>query len=386
MDGGARGVFFTSQTKETHAAPNTQFSFRASKDQRQALNRFNKHILGEKYSKEAARLYPLSRDKAKKRNTDFDLVQRVHESESSELKTPPEPEHALRVTLEADDFTEEKYVLFENYQRLVHHEPPGRISKSGFKNFLCSSPLPRSETSFDGKERKVGSYHQCYRIDGKLIAIGVLDLLPQCVSAVYFMYHESVNEFSFGKIGALREVALAKEQGYKWWYAGFYIHNCIKMRYKADYSPQYMLDPESYDWNLLDNGLKNKLSDKKYVSLSREKTIGEVSTDAPGDEMETEKKIDDGLYSDDDPSSLDPDTPLFSRKMPGILTKEQLLTEVDLDHVKLRLRGQEAHTCDLVSWDDGDVEDLASMKGIIGELASAVGPRVAQDMVVSFGG
>ncbi|TVY88598.1 Arginyl-tRNA--protein transferase [Lachnellula willkommii] len=361
-------------------------SFRASKDQRQALNRLNKHILGEKYSKEAARLYPFSRDKAKKRNTDFDLVERVHESERSELKSPPEPEHALQVTLEADNFTEEKYVLFENYQRLVHHEPPGRISKSGFKNFLCSSPLPRSETSFDGKEHKLGSYHQCYRIDGKLIAIGVLDLLPQCVSAVYFMYHESVNEFSFGKIGALREIALAQERGYKWWYAGFYIHNCVKMRYKGDYSPQYMLDSESYDWNLLDNGLKNKLSEKKYVSLSHDKIIGEVSADAPVDEMETEKKIDDGSDSDDDPPVLNPDTPLFSRNMPGILTKEQLLTEVDLDHVKLRIRGQEAQTCDLVSWDDGDVEDLASIKGIIGELVSAVGPQVAQHMVVSFGG
>lgn len=196
------------------------------------------------------------------------------------------------------------------------------------------------------------------------------------------MYHESVNEFSFGKIGALREITLAQEQGYKWWYAGFYIHNCVKMRYKGDYSPQYMLDSESYDWNLLDNELKNKLSEKKYVSLSREKTIGEVSAD----EMETEKKNDDGSDSDDDPPVLNPDTPLFSRNMPGILTKEQLLTEVDLDHVKLRIRGQEAQTRDLVSWDDGDVEDLASIKGIIGELVSAVGARVAEHMVVSFGG
>jgi arginyl-tRNA---protein transferase len=100
--------------------------------------------------KEAARLYPLSRDQAKKRNTDFDLVERVHESEIAELKTPPEPEHAPKVTLEPDNFTEEKYVLFENYQRLVHHEPPHRISKSSFRNFLCSSPLPRSKTTADG--------------------------------------------------------------------------------------------------------------------------------------------------------------------------------------------------------------------------------------------
>jgi arginine-tRNA-protein transferase len=125
-------------------------SFHATKDQRQALNRFNKHILGEKYTKDAARLHPLSREQAKKRNTDFDVVERVHESERDELKTPPEPEHALKVTLEPDNFTEEKYLLFENYQRLVHHEPPGKISRGGFRNFLCSSPLPRSKRTVDG--------------------------------------------------------------------------------------------------------------------------------------------------------------------------------------------------------------------------------------------
>jgi arginine-tRNA-protein transferase len=244
--------------------------FHASKDQRQALNRFNKHILGDSYIKDTARLYPRSREQAKKRNTDFDLVERVHEGERAFLKTPPEPAKALSVTLEPDNFTEEKYLLFENYQRLVHQEPPHRISKSGFKNFLCKSPLPRTTNTYNGRERRLGSYHQCYRIDGKLVAIGVLDLLPQCVSAVYFMYHESVHQHGFGKLGALREIALAKEEGYQWWYAGFYIHSCAKMRYKGDYTPQYMLDPSSYNWDLLDDEMKKRLDNRKFVSLSLE--------------------------------------------------------------------------------------------------------------------
>lgn len=107
--------------------------------------------------------------------------------------------------------------MYENYQRIVHKEPPHRISKGGFKNFLCSSPL-RSEIqdSPDGKKKHLGSYHQCYRIDGKLVAVGVLDLLPQCVSAVYFMYHEDVHKWQFGKLGALREASLAVEDDY--WY------------------------------------------------------------------------------------------------------------------------------------------------------------------------
>jgi arginine-tRNA-protein transferase len=34
---------------------------------------------------------------------------------------------------------------------------------------------------------KLGSYHQCYRLDGKLVAVAVLDLLPHAVSSVYLL-------------------------------------------------------------------------------------------------------------------------------------------------------------------------------------------------------
>ncbi|KUJ18122.1 arginine-tRNA-protein transferase-like protein 1 [Mollisia scopiformis] len=362
-------------------------SFHASKDQRQTLNRFTKFLLGDAYIKDAAKLYPRSREHAKKRDTEFDLVERVHEGEKEYLKSPPEPAHALVVTLEPDTYTDEKYQLFENYQRLVHHEPPSRISKSGFKSFICSSPLPRSKVMINNHERSLGSYHQCYRIDGKLIAIGVLDLLPQCVSAVYFMYHESVHQHGFGKLGGLREIAMAKEEGYKWWYAGFYIHNCVKMKYKGDYTPQHILDPESYNWNILDADVKKKLDKTKYLSLSHEDASllpsseteqATTSSDSPTDPMVDEDD------EDEDQSVPQPDIPLFSRGMPGVMTKEQILAEVDLDHIKLRVRGTDAEACDLVGWEESELESTYSIKGSIAELAAAVGPECAREMVVSL--
>jgi arginine-tRNA-protein transferase len=372
-------------------------SFHASKDQRQVQNRFNKHVIGDAYIKESARLYPRSREQAKRRNADFDLVERVHESEKAYLKSPPDPAHNLTIILEPDNYTEEKYTVFENYQRNVHHEPPQKISRSGFKNFLCHSPLPRSKQTFDGRERRLGSYHQCYRLDGKLIAVGVLDLLPQCVSAVYFMYDESVHQHGFGKLGALREIALAKEEGYRWWYAGFYIHSCVKMRYKGDYSPQYVLDPESYNWDPLNDEMKMKLDVKKYISLSRERSEGRSinaapptdNTTGPTDKSEVAMEIDsvpDGEYdSDDEPPLEDPELPLFARTMPGILTRDQLMTEVDLDHVKLRIHGETAETCDLVSWETTDMDTTFSIKGIIADLIAAIGPNLARDVIVTFG-
>lgn len=81
---------------------------------------------------------------------------------------------------------ESRYALFANYQKIVHCEKPSAISKSGFRSFLCSG-LQRSTHLKNGQKQKLGSYHQCYRLDGRLVAIGVLDLLPDCVSSVYLM-------------------------------------------------------------------------------------------------------------------------------------------------------------------------------------------------------
>lgn len=112
-----------------------------------------------------------------------------------------------------------RYALFENYQRNVHKEGPEAITRPGFKRFLCASPLKVPVDS----DKKLGSFHQCYRLDGRLIAMSVLDLLPNSVSGVYFIYHEDYTKWSFGKLSACREAALAKEGGYRYYNMGMLI-------------------------------------------------------------------------------------------------------------------------------------------------------------------
>ena len=48
--------------------------------------------------------------------------------------------------------------------------------------------------------RNYGSYHQLYRLDGELVAMAVLDILPSCVSSVYFVYDDKYERFSLGKV------------------------------------------------------------------------------------------------------------------------------------------------------------------------------------------
>lgn len=380
-----------------------------SKDQRQATNRFNRFVLGEDYARESARKYPLTREQARKRDSTFDLVERIHEAESEKLHPGLQPAHELKVTLESDDFTKEKYAIYKNYQKVVHGENPASISERGFRRFLCDSPIrPRTETDSNGRVMKLGSFHQCYRLDGKLVAIGVLDLLPHAVSAVYFMYHESIQKHQPGKLGALREIALALEGGYRYWYPGYYIHSCPKMKYKVDYSPQYVLDPETLGWDLLDKEALAIFDRQPYVSLSRERarrkgthaadrdgtmelSTPRLSSDVDGDitEMGGVLGAEDGSAEekdgeDDENDNDDDDNSLFTSNMPGVPSISDLETS-DLDHIRVLADHSEDFflTGETLLWTES-IRQYGSLKSKIAELVACVGPDLAPQIVLDF--
>lgn len=229
----------------------------------------------------------------------------------------------------------------------MHKEKPGEISQSGFKRFLCTSPLQRTSRQVNGKPQLLGSYHQCYRLDGRLIAMGVLDLLPHCVSGVYLLYHSDYEKWQFGKLTALREAALAIEKGYKYYYMGYYIHSCTKMRYKGDYKPQYVLDPESYEWDPLDGELKSLLDKKAYVSLSRERARKTMMGSPQKNEGEiADDNDDDGLAEFPFPTAgqagdaVQNGISLFDLKIPGVMTEAEIERSLDLGSTPIRVRGR----------------------------------------------
>jgi arginine-tRNA-protein transferase len=293
----------------------------------------------------------IGREKARLKNT-FDFVQEVHRSDHEKVKQPPEPAHRFEVTLESTDFTAEKYELFHNYQQHVHKEKPAKISKIGFKRFLCDSPLPKISRPVDGKTQLLGSYHQCYRLDGRLIAMGVLDLLPHCVSGVYFLYHSDFEQWHLGKLSALREAALALEGGYGYYYMGYYIQSCTKMRYKGDYSPQHVLDPETYEWNPLDGELRTLLDKKSYVSMARERRLQEINSGTKNVEpkaAETSEEVNNELIDDyplptaaEGGAAVSKGMSLFDLRVPGLMTPQEIEEHLDLATMPIRTQGLDA--------------------------------------------
>ena len=168
--------------------------FKASKSQRRALNRWNRFVLGTEYSSKDAKVCPRSREEKRKRKTRFDLEASVHASEYAKLKRPVDPKtkkriepvHKFEVNLESDSFSKEKWDVFLAYQTTIHKEPESKWKHESFKRFLCCG-LDRKVVKSEGVTRKLGSYHQCYRLDGRLIAVAVLDTLPHGVSSVYLL-------------------------------------------------------------------------------------------------------------------------------------------------------------------------------------------------------
>lgn len=144
----------------------------------------------------------------------------------------------------------QSWKLFERYQMQVHKEPASQCDKASYRQFLVNSPLqcdPKGPYS-------LGSFHQQYWLDGKLIAVGVLDVLPTCLSSVYLYYDPDYSFLSLGTYASLREIAYTRElrklcPSIKDYCMGFYIHTCPKMRYKGNYSPSRLLCPETYTWH-----------------------------------------------------------------------------------------------------------------------------------------
>ncbi|KAF3008623.1 Arginyl-tRNA--protein transferase 1 [Curvularia kusanoi] len=379
-------MFYAIAVRTTRSA-----ELKPSKDQRRTVNKWNDFVLGDDYKKGAAKLYPVSKEEKARLKNGFDLLQEIHRADLDNVKQPPEPAHRFEVTLEPATFTAEKFELFRDYQSHVHKEKSSEISQGGFKRFLCTSPLQRTSREVNGKSQELGSFHQCYRLDGRLIAMGVLDLLPHCVSGVYMLYHSDYEAWQFGKLSALREAALAIEGGYQYYYMGYYIHSCTKMRYKGDYKPQHVLDPESYEWNPLDGELKSLLEKKSYVSLSRERARKDsaASEDVEGDTNMASSDEDLAGYplptASEAGKAVQNGTSLFELKIPGVMTLEEMESTLDLGSTPIRVGGRLALAQHLVSWDDGDVRDPHSIKGIIGELVACLGPEAASQIVVELG-
>jgi len=114
-----------------------------------------------------------------------------HESKgcSVEPEKSQKNKKVLEIHLKRTYFDPEEFALYRKYQIQVHNDKPEEVTESSYRSFLIDTPLIFVRPSGDDSVPSCGfgSFHQQYRIDGKLIAVGVIDILPKCVEQIFIL-------------------------------------------------------------------------------------------------------------------------------------------------------------------------------------------------------
>jgi arginine-tRNA-protein transferase len=125
-------------------------------------------------------------------------------------------------------FTEEYFDLYQRYIQQRHADgdmfPP---SRDQFSTFLVRD-LPFCR------------FYE-FRVDKRLLAVAVTDVLPNGLSAVYTFYEPTEERRSLGRYAILWQIAEAARLQLHAVYLGYWIKNCQKMNYKTQYRPIELL-------------------------------------------------------------------------------------------------------------------------------------------------
>jgi leucyl-tRNA---protein transferase len=119
---------------------------------------------------------------------------------------------------------EEKFELYQRYQRDWHARPAAEDDRESFEMFLYDSP--------------VESIEFCYRDNNnRLLAVGICDVCDRSLSSVYFYFDPSISSRGLGTFGAMYEIEWARLQGIPYYYLGYWISGSPTMQYKSSFRP-----------------------------------------------------------------------------------------------------------------------------------------------------
>ena len=129
-----------------------------------------------------------------------------------------------------------------------------------------------------------------------LVAVGVVDVLPKCLSSKYFFWEPSFAWASLGKLGALREIEWVKHASktcasLRYYYLGYYIRECPKMRYKAEYRPSELKCAVTGKWTPLDDpDVVRRLEGGSFAPLRAPEAAGDDDRDEPKKKKKRRRK------------------------------------------------------------------------------------------------
>jgi len=137
----------------------------------------------------------------------------------------------VKLVVSAPSVTDEKLALHARFHEFqaehvgwTLHEP--KDSQEYAETFL-DNPFPTEEW--------------CYYVDGRLIGVGHVDVLPNGLSAIYFFYDPDERDRSLGTYNVMRVIRSAKKSRIPHVYLGYYVEGCRSLEYKSRFQPNEVL-------------------------------------------------------------------------------------------------------------------------------------------------
>ncbi len=138
----------------------------------------------------------------------------------------------LTLSIESE-LQDEHYALYRSYLQQRHAsggmDPQDR---GAFHSFLeCPWATAR---------------YWCFRHQGRLVSVAIVDHLPLSLSAVYTFFDPTETARSLGTLAVLKQVEQAQTLGLAHVYLGYWVPESPKMAYKARFAPLETFDGEGW--------------------------------------------------------------------------------------------------------------------------------------------
>jgi arginine-tRNA-protein transferase len=140
-------------------------------------------------------------------------------------------QHQIQISIQQPTLTAEHIQLYNSYHHDMHHRrgwPFRQINRDDyFESFIDGNFSFAREVQ--------------YRLDGRLIGLGLVDITSTCLSSIYFFHDPQWRQYGLGTWSVLQELQQAKKLSLQWIYMGYFIGDCQSMKYKSSFRPHQLL-------------------------------------------------------------------------------------------------------------------------------------------------
>lgn len=130
----------------------------------------------------------------------------------------------LTINIKKPEFNQQHFELYQRYQKNRH--TGGQMADSSPESYIEFLSSDWCNSQF------IEFKHNKY-----LVAVAIMDIFDNGVSAVYTFFDPTLASRSLGVFSVLWQINYAKSLKLDWLYLGYWIADCQKMAYKTNYQP-----------------------------------------------------------------------------------------------------------------------------------------------------